>query len=189
MEVRASLFCPEHETKESENTSAKQESERCRRESRPMPVSAARLASPSRSAKLDRENRKTSSCADYVLARFIYRPPSSALIARDFRSIRDRGYWSTWCCKCFEAFFDWTSYKILSSDWSIKCLKAFVVSLWSHPKTDRRRLEARNVNTIEMFRMILLDRDVESRQIFRPVKLIRSRSISAFERLTFFSRK
>jgi len=130
MEARTPLFCPEHETKESENTSAKQESERRWRESRPMPVSAARLASPSRPGKLDRENRKTTSCADYVLARFIYRPPSSASIARDFRSIRDRGVRSTWCCKCFEAFFDWTICKILSSDWSIKCFKAFVVSLW-----------------------------------------------------------
>lgn len=52
-------------------------------ESRPMPVSAARLASPSQSGKLDRENRKTTSCVDYVLAisRFIYRPPRD----RDFR--------------------------------------------------------------------------------------------------------
>lgn len=58
-------------------------------ESRPMPVSAARLASPSRSGKLDRENRKTTSCADYVLARFIYRPPSRVSIARDFRSTPD----------------------------------------------------------------------------------------------------
>jgi len=35
--------------------------------------------------------------------------------------------------------------------------------------------------------MILLDRDVESRRIFRPVKLIRS--ISIFEKLTFFLKK
>lgn len=54
-------------------------------ESRPMPVSAARLASPSRSGKLDRENRKTTS-QDYVLARFIYRLPSPVSIAHDFRS-------------------------------------------------------------------------------------------------------
>lgn len=58
-------------------------------ESRPMPVSAARLASPSRSGKLDRENRKTASRADYVLAGFIYRSPFPAPIARDFRSTRE----------------------------------------------------------------------------------------------------
>jgi len=33
---------------------------------------------------------------------------------------------STWCYECFEAFFDWLFYKILSSDWSIECFEAFV---------------------------------------------------------------
>jgi len=40
---------------------------------------------------------------------------------------------STWCCKRFEAFFNWSVCKILSSNWSIKHFKAFVVRLWSQP--------------------------------------------------------
>lgn len=58
-------------------------------ESRPMPVSAARLASPSRSGKLDRENRKTASCADYVLARDLFIGPLSPTRDRS-RAIFDR---------------------------------------------------------------------------------------------------
>lgn len=61
-------------------------------ESRPMPVSAARLASPSQPGKLDRENRKTTSRVDYVLAisRFIYRPPRPRDRAFRYDGVADR---------------------------------------------------------------------------------------------------
>jgi len=47
-------------------------------------------------------------------------------LQKDYREKRIQiwiGCKSTWCCKCFEAFFDWSICKILSSDWSIKSFK------------------------------------------------------------------